>query len=157
MGLMDFSAQYLQRPIPIEGNLIKRDWLKTYLVPPQPQPGDTYVISWDTAMKATGIADYSVGTVWHIQGDNCYLRDLIRNRFDFPELKRAVIRQGIAAGGVLAREELQAYITLGHALQRSVTSLRPTTSTPVPSQNLLRLKNLVIPGAFASELLRMKY
>jgi hypothetical protein len=52
MGLMDFSAQYLQRPIPIEGNLIKRDWLKTYLVPPQPQPGDTYVISWDTAMKA---------------------------------------------------------------------------------------------------------
>jgi len=31
----------------------------------------------------------------------------------------------------------------------------------VPSQNLLRLKNLVIPGAFASEttkiLLRMKY
>jgi len=52
MGLMDFSAHYLQRPIPIEGNLIKRDWLKTYLVPPQPQPGDTYVISWDTAMKA---------------------------------------------------------------------------------------------------------
>jgi phage terminase large subunit-like protein len=93
MGLMGFSAQYLQRPIPIEGNLIKRDWLKTYLVPPQPQPGDTYVISWDTAMKATEIADYSVGTVWHIQGDNCYLRDLIRNRFDFPELKRAVIRQ----------------------------------------------------------------
>jgi phage terminase large subunit-like protein len=43
-------------------------------------------------MKATGIADYSVGTVWHIQGDNCYLRDLIRNRLDFPELKRAVIR-----------------------------------------------------------------
>src|SRR6266700_1920462 len=92
MGLMDFSAQYLQRPIPIEGNLIKRGWLKTYLVPPQPQPGDTYVISWDTAMKATGIADYSVGTVWHIQGDNCYLLDLIRNRFDFPELKRAAIR-----------------------------------------------------------------
>src|SRR5258708_17697797 len=56
MGLMDFSAQYLQRPIPIEGNLIKRDWLKTYLVPPQPQPGDTYVISWDTAMKATSLS-----------------------------------------------------------------------------------------------------
>ena len=142
---MDFSAQYLQRPIPIEGNLIKRDWLKTYLVPPQPQPGDTYVISWDTAMKATGIADYSVGTVWHIQGDNCYLRDLIRNRFDFPELKRAVIRQGIAAGGARKRGVAlpcvtTAYITLGHARQRSVTSLRPTTSTPVPSQNLLRLR-----------------
>jgi predicted phage terminase large subunit-like protein len=92
MGLMDFSAQYLQRPIPAEGNLIKREWLKIYRTPPQPQPGDTYVISWDTAMKATEIADYSVGTVWHVQGDNCYLLDLIRNRFDFPELKRAAIR-----------------------------------------------------------------
>jgi phage terminase large subunit-like protein len=43
-------------------------------------------------MKATEIANYSVGTAWHVQGDNYYLLDLIRNRFDFPELKRAVIR-----------------------------------------------------------------
>jgi predicted phage terminase large subunit-like protein len=93
MGLMDFSAQYLQRPIPAEGNLIKREWLKTYRTPPQPQPLDTFVISWDTAMKASEIADYSVGTVWHVQGDNCYLLDLIRNRFDFPDLKRAVMKQ----------------------------------------------------------------
>jgi predicted phage terminase large subunit-like protein len=93
MGLMDFTAQYLQRPIPAEGNLIKREWLKTYRTPPQPQPLDTFVLSWDTAMKASEIADYSVGTVWHIQGDNCYLLDLIRNRFDFPDLKRAVMKQ----------------------------------------------------------------
>ena len=93
MGLMDFTAQYLQRPIPAEGNLIKREWLKTYWTAPQPQPGDIFVISWDTAMKASEIADYSVGTVWHVQGDNCYLLDLIRNRLDFPDLKRAVIKQ----------------------------------------------------------------
>jgi predicted phage terminase large subunit-like protein len=93
MGLMDFTAQYLQRPIPAEGNLIKREWLRTYRTPPQPQPLDTFVISWDTAMKASEIADYSVGTVWHVQGDNCYLLDLIRNRFDFPDLKRAVMKQ----------------------------------------------------------------
>jgi hypothetical protein len=35
---MDFSAQYLQRPIPAEGNLIKREWLKYYQVPPDRQP-----------------------------------------------------------------------------------------------------------------------
>src|SRR5262249_27874567 len=92
MGLMDFSAQYLQRPTPAEGNLIKREWLKTYRTPPQSQPGDIFVISWDTAMKATEIADYSVGTVWHVQGDNCYLLDLIRKRFDFPDLKREVMK-----------------------------------------------------------------
>ena len=30
---------------------------------------DMIVISWDTAMKSTELADYSVGTVWHVQGD----------------------------------------------------------------------------------------
>jgi predicted phage terminase large subunit-like protein len=90
---MDFSAQYLQRPIPAEGNLIKREWLKNYRTPPQRQSGDMFVISWDTAMKATEIADYSVGTVWHAQGDNYYLLELIRDRFDFPDLKRAVLAQ----------------------------------------------------------------
>src|SRR5262245_20176351 len=93
MVVMDFTAQYLQQPITAEGNLIKREWLKTYRTPPQPQPLDTFVISWDTAMKATEIADYSVGTVWHVQGDNYYLLELVRDRFDFPDLKRAVLAQ----------------------------------------------------------------
>jgi predicted phage terminase large subunit-like protein len=93
MGTMDFSAQYLQRPIPAEGNLIRREWIKFYRALPENKPGDFTVISWDTAMKPTEIADYSVGTVWYVQGDNCYLVDLIRARFDFSELKRAVIGQ----------------------------------------------------------------
>jgi predicted phage terminase large subunit-like protein len=92
MGTMDFSAQYLQRPIPAEGNLIRRDWIKLYPALPEKKPGDYTVISWDTAMKPTEISDYSVGTVWHVQGDNCYLVDLVRGRFDFTELKRAVMR-----------------------------------------------------------------
>jgi predicted phage terminase large subunit-like protein len=93
MGTMDFSAQYLQRPIPAEGNLIKREWLKFYHTVPQKLPQDLTVISWDTAMKATEIADFSVATVWHVQGDNCYLLDLVRKRFDFPDLKQTVIKQ----------------------------------------------------------------
>jgi predicted phage terminase large subunit-like protein len=93
MGTMDFSAQYLQRPIPAEGNLIKREWIKLYRVLPDKKSGDYVVISWDTAMKPTEISDYSVGTAWQVQGDNCYLIDLVRGRFDFAELKRAVIRQ----------------------------------------------------------------
>jgi predicted phage terminase large subunit-like protein len=44
-------------------------------------------------MKPTELSDYSVGTAWQVQGDNCYLLDLIRGRFDFAELKRAVMRQ----------------------------------------------------------------
>jgi predicted phage terminase large subunit-like protein len=93
MGTMDFSAQYLQRPIPAEGNLIRREWIKLYRALPEKKPGDYMVISWDTAMKPTEISDYSVGTVWLVQGDNCYLIDLVRDRFDFIELKRAVMHQ----------------------------------------------------------------
>ena len=92
MGTMDFSAQYLQRPIPAEGNLIKREWIKLYRALPEKKPGDYTVISWDTALKPTEISDYSVGTAWQVQGDNCYLIDLVRDRFDFTELKRAVMR-----------------------------------------------------------------
>jgi predicted phage terminase large subunit-like protein len=91
MGTMDFSAQYLQRPIPAEGNLIKRDWLRYYQTPPARQPRDMIVISWDTAMKATELADYSVGTIWHVQDSNFYLLDLVRGRYDYPDLKRAVV------------------------------------------------------------------
>ena len=91
MGTMDFSAQYLQRPIPAEGNLIKREWLKYYQVPPDRQAKDMIVISWDTAMKSAELADYSVGTVWHVQGNKFFLLDLIRGHYDYPELKRAVL------------------------------------------------------------------
>ena len=31
------------------------------------RPRDFIVISWDSAMKPTELADYSVGTVWHVR------------------------------------------------------------------------------------------
>ena len=91
MGEMTFSAQYQQRPVPLEGYLIKRAWLQYYDVPPDPQPNDMFVWSWDTALKASQLANYSVGTLWHVRGNTCYLREVIRDRYDFPSLKRAVL------------------------------------------------------------------
>jgi predicted phage terminase large subunit-like protein len=95
MGSMDFSAQYQQRPIPAEGNLIRREWFRQYDEPPKLEPGDIIVVSWDTAMKATEISDYSVGTVWHFSRERCYLLDLVRGRYDYPTLKKitAKVRQ----------------------------------------------------------------
>jgi hypothetical protein len=37
MGSAAFSAQYQQRPIPAEGNLIKAEWLRSYDVLPEKQ------------------------------------------------------------------------------------------------------------------------
>ena len=44
-----FAAQYLQRPVPPEGNLIKRDWLKSYDDAPPHDPGAQVTQSWDLA------------------------------------------------------------------------------------------------------------
>jgi predicted phage terminase large subunit-like protein len=88
MTPLQFSAQYQQRPIPLEGNIIKREWLH-YLKGPIPRaPGDYFVISWDTAMKSSVLCDYSVGTVWHVQGrgKKKNLVDVVRGRFEYPEL-----------------------------------------------------------------------
>jgi predicted phage terminase large subunit-like protein len=92
MGALHFSAQYQQEPIPLEGNLIKRDWLKEYDVVPAYNDSDTLVMSIDTAMKGDELADFSVATVWLVRGGYSYLIDLWRERVDYPNLKHAVWR-----------------------------------------------------------------
>jgi predicted phage terminase large subunit-like protein len=88
-----FSAQFQQRPIPLEGNLIKREWIRYFRGNVSPKERDYFVISWDTAMKASELADYSVGTVWHVQdrGRKAHLVDLVRGRFEYPELVAAAL------------------------------------------------------------------
>jgi predicted phage terminase large subunit-like protein len=92
MGELFFSAQYQQEPIPLAGNLIKAEWFKEYDVAPTYTYNDILVISVDTAMKGTQLADFSVATVWLGRGDQCSLLDLWRERVDYPNLKRAVLR-----------------------------------------------------------------
>jgi predicted phage terminase large subunit-like protein len=93
MTPLGFSAQYQQRPIPLEGNIIKREWLRFFKGNLPRQDGDYFVISWDTAMKSSELADYSVGTVWQVQdrGRKKNLVDLVRGRFEYPELVAAAI------------------------------------------------------------------
>jgi predicted phage terminase large subunit-like protein len=93
IGSVTFSAQYLQRPVPEEGHLIKWDWFPRYKTLPSFRGGDRIVQSWDTASKATELADYSVCTTWHQQGNVSYLLEVYRAKLEFPSLKRAVIDQ----------------------------------------------------------------
>jgi predicted phage terminase large subunit-like protein len=90
MGSATFSAQYQQSPIPPGGNMIDWNWFR-WFEPNGEVEVDDVVISWDTAMKATELADYSVGTVWGRKGDFYYLVDLIRVRLDYPALRRKII------------------------------------------------------------------
>jgi predicted phage terminase large subunit-like protein len=89
-GSLTFSAQYQQAPVPPEGNIVKREWLRTYSQ--RPSSFDMVIVSWDTASTLSETSDYSVGTVWGAKGLDFYLLDLVRGRFEVPELRREVLR-----------------------------------------------------------------
>lgn len=89
LGSYGFAAQYQQRPVPLEGGLVKLQWFKRYRVLPAAKP-IRIVQSWDTAQKAEEIHDYSVGQTWHEYADGYYLVDELRVRQEYPDLKRTI-------------------------------------------------------------------
>jgi predicted phage terminase large subunit-like protein len=90
MGSATFAAQYQQSPVPPGGNMIDWNWFRWY-DPNKPPKFEKIIISWDTAMKATELCDYSVATVWGEFFDCYFLLDLVRERLEYPALRRKVI------------------------------------------------------------------
>jgi predicted phage terminase large subunit-like protein len=91
MGSLDFAAQYQQEPVAEGGNLIKWKWFSFYDDPPARQAGDRIIISWDTAMSSKELSSYSACVVLQIKGETAYVLDVIRERLEYPDLKRKVI------------------------------------------------------------------
>ena len=92
MGSQNFSAQYQQAPVPAGGALIQGAWFRTYARAPERALGDRVVQSWDTATKAETTNDYSVCTTWLIRGRDYYLLDVLRERLEYPDLRRTTSR-----------------------------------------------------------------
>ncbi|MCK1707659.1 phage terminase large subunit [Bradyrhizobium sp. 143] len=90
IGSLQFSAQYQQRPVPLERNLIKRDWFCRYDQLPAAGASGYVVQSWDTAMMTGKANDYSVCTTWRMIKNDYYLLDVYRGRHQYPDLRRAV-------------------------------------------------------------------
>ena len=88
-GGMLFQAQYQQQPVPASGMVIKRDWLRFY--EELPEAFERVVVSWDTASTLAESSDYSVATVWGAIGVDFHLLDVVRGRFEAPELRRRMI------------------------------------------------------------------
>ena len=128
MGSMAFEAQYQQNPLPIDGNIIKRAWLRHYNVPP-----DTFefiVASWDTATTIEENADYSVGTVWGLKQGAFYLLEVLRGRFEAPDLRRLIVEVELRWQADISIIEKA---NIGHALVqdlRRTTTIRPLLITP---------------------------
>ena len=93
LGEYHFAGQYQQSPAPLGGGLVKAEWFRRYAENELPESFDRIVQSWDTANKATELADFSVCTTWGIKGKNLYLLSVFRKRLEYPDLKRAVREQ----------------------------------------------------------------
>jgi predicted phage terminase large subunit-like protein len=91
LGAYHFAGQYQQTPAPQDGGLVKRDWFSIYRPEELPRQFDQIVHSWDTANKASELADYSVCTIWGLVNRQRYLLDVWRQKVNYPELKRAVL------------------------------------------------------------------
>ena len=93
LSVQKWNAMYQQQPTNDEGAILKREWWRIW---PEPQPPIVnYIIqSYDTAYSKKETADYSVITTWGVfypnqdSGPNIILLDVVRGRWDFPELKR---------------------------------------------------------------------
>jgi predicted phage terminase large subunit-like protein len=82
-----FAAQYQQSPVPREGVMIKRTWPRRYERLPERNSSARIIQSWDTAIKGSDQANYSVCTTWLYQDRRYYLIDVFRDRIDYPTLK----------------------------------------------------------------------
>lgn len=91
VGEFVFQSQYQQNPMPIEGGLIKREWLKFYEPAQLPKEFCWILQSWDTANGCGELNDYSACTTWGLLYTDFYLLDVYRKRVTYPQLKRAVV------------------------------------------------------------------
>ena len=90
IGEYNFASQYQQQPTPLGGGLVKAKWFKTYLPGEQPAQFDMVLQNWDTTNKSAELSDFSVCTTWGRKNKKFYLLHVLRQRMDYPELKRAV-------------------------------------------------------------------
>ena len=93
MGEAVWASQYMQRPAPAGGGLVKTDWFKRYGPADLPTEFSRVVQSWDTASTIAQWSDYSVCTTWGINDRRIYLLNVFRKRLLYPDLKRAVVEQ----------------------------------------------------------------
>jgi predicted phage terminase large subunit-like protein len=98
LSIGKWNAQWMQNPTSEEGALIKREWWRKW--EKEEPPALTHVIqSYDTAFMKKETADYSAITTWGVfyanedSGPQLILLDALKERLEFPELRRVALEQ----------------------------------------------------------------
>ena len=98
LSLQKWNAQWMQNPTAEEGSIIKREWWRIWDKPYIPAL-DHVIQSYDTAFLKKETADYSAITTWGVfrlnedSEPNLILLDAVKERLEFPELKRRALEQ----------------------------------------------------------------
>jgi len=96
--LSKWNAQYMQDPTSEEGAIIKREWWQEWDKDYIPRL-DHVIQSYDTAFMKKETADYSAITTWGVfkpkedSPQHIILLDAIKERLEFPELRRVALEQ----------------------------------------------------------------
>jgi len=98
LSLGKWNAQWMQNPTSEEGAILKREWWKNWEKDYIPKL-EHVIQSYDTAFMKKETADYSAITTWGIFRETeegppqMLLLDAIKERYEFPELRRVAKEQ----------------------------------------------------------------
>ena len=98
LSLGKWNAQWMQNPTSEEGAIIKREWWKNWDKDYMPKL-EHIIQSYDTAFMKKETADYSAITTWGVFREtddsppNLILVDSVKERLEFPDLRRKALEQ----------------------------------------------------------------
>jgi len=127
MGSFNFEAQYLQRPVPAQGNLVKWKWFRTYAELPAAVPGNRIVQSWDMGVLGGEGNSWTVCITARVHGNRVHILDVFRKQINYSTQREAYSRLARQHGARVCLVEKAAN---GHPL---IADLRRMTGTGVPS------------------------
>jgi predicted phage terminase large subunit-like protein len=91
-----FQPLYQQSPRPAEGGLFRRDWFPVVERAPDNLP---WVRFWDCAAAVSRRSDYTAGAlVGRSPAGVWYIRDIVRGRWEYPEMKRVILQTAALDG-----------------------------------------------------------
>jgi predicted phage terminase large subunit-like protein len=124
LGSYGFAGQMQQRPSPRGGGMFKRHWWGRYAAF-DPNAARRIIQVWDTAFSTRNSADYSVCSTWAETETGLLVLDVLRERLEFPDLKRV-------ARDLYARWNPEAVLVEDKASGQSlIQELRRETGLPI--------------------------
>lgn len=157
-----YESQYAQRPTKEGGNLFKIEWFPRYRELPALEWRGIYV---DTAQKTKERNDYSVFACWgKTKSGRAILIDLVRGRFEAPELERVArafwikhrqaIRADLAPLRKMKIEDKVSGTSLIQSLRRGAVGSTAIPIVPTPRQRDKYMRALdVLPHCAAGNVL----